>query len=191
LRPEPITGLSLTVRAARSTIDARDATDGLARDVATSAEAVDPTLSLAAHPLSERIRSATARERLLAILSGFFGGLGLLLAGLGLYGVVAYAVSRRRAEIGIRMALGASSSGVVGMIVRRMVIVVAIGIAVGGAVGVWASRYVQTLLFGLQSDDGLTFAAAAAVLMAVALAASWLPAYRATRIDMVSTLRDG
>jgi predicted permease len=184
LRPESITGLSLTVQSSAGTPSA------LAHAIAAAAVSVDPTLSVTSRPLSDRVSAATIRERLLAILSAFFGALALLLAGLGLYGVVAYAVSRRRMEIGIRMALGASGAGVIQLVVRRVAAVVLLGIVVGGALGLWASRLVQAQLFGLAPDDGATFAGAATVLVLVAALASWWPAYRASRIDPARVLRE-
>ena len=102
----------------------------------------------------------------MARLSMFFGGLALLLAALGLYGVTSYAVNRRRTEIGIRMALGANPSGVVFLVLR-----------------------VTTLLYGLQPRDPMTFIGAAAVLMAIGLLAGWIPARRAARIDPTVVLR--
>ena len=184
LLPEPVTSLSLTVRSSK----AEPST--LAHAIAAAAVSVDPTLSVTSRPLFDRVNAATIRERLLAILSAFFGGLALVLAGLGLYGVVAYAVSRRRTEIGIRMALGASGAGVIQLIVRRVAVVVVLGIIAGGALGLWASRLVQAQLFGLAPDDGATFAGAATVLVVVAGLASWWPAYRAARIDPARVLRD-
>jgi putative ABC transport system permease protein len=113
-----------------------------------------------------------------------------VLAGLGLYGVVAYAVSRRRTEIGIRMALGASGRGVIQLVVRRVAVVVLIGIVAGGALGLWASRLVQAQLFGLAPDDAATFAGATVVLVLVAAFASWWPAYRASHLDPAKVLRE-
>jgi putative ABC transport system permease protein len=178
------TGLSLTVRSSAG------APSVLAHAIAAAAVSVDPAMSVTSRPLSDRVSAATMRERLLAILSAFFGGLALLLAGLGLYGVVAYAVSRRRTEIGIRMALGASGAGVIRLVVRRVAAVVLMGLVAGGALGLWASRFVQAQLFGLAPDDGATFAGAATVLVLVAALASWWPAYRASRVDPANVLRE-
>jgi putative ABC transport system permease protein len=184
LVPAPRVSLSLTVRSST------DAPSALAHAIAAAAVSVDPTLSVTARPLSDRVNAQTIRERLLAILSAFFGGLALVLAGLGLYGVVSYAVSRRRTEIGIRMALGASGRGVIQLVVRRVAVVVLIGIAAGGALGLWASRLVQAQLFGLAPDDAATFAGATVVLVIVAAVASWWPAYRASHVDPAKALRE-
>jgi len=125
-----------------------------------------------------------------AMLAGFFGALALLLAGLGLYGVTSYAVTRRRTEIGIRMALGAAPGGVVRLVLSRVTLLVGIGVVVGGAVSLWASRFVETLVYGLEPRDPATFTIAAVVLAVVGAVAGWLPAQRASRIDPAEVLRD-
>jgi ABC-type antimicrobial peptide transport system permease subunit len=122
-------------------------------------------------------------------VSGVFGGLALLLAGIGLYGVTAYAVARRRTELGIRMALGAAPERVIGLVVRRVAGLVGVGLLGGIAVTLWMSRFVETLLFGLTSRDATTLGGAAAVLALIALVAAWLPARRAARIDPARVLR--
>jgi putative ABC transport system permease protein len=130
------------------------------------------------------------QERLVAMLAGFFGALALLLAGLGLYGITAYAVSRRRTEIGIRMALGAAPGGVVRLVLGRLIVLVGAGIAGGCALSLWAAQFVSTLLYGLQPRDPETMFAAASALAAVGALAGWLPAYRASRIDPAEVLRE-
>ena len=102
------------------------------------------------------------------MLGGFFGGLALLLAALGLYGVVSYNVSRRRREIAIRLALGAAPSGAVAFAVRRVAVVVAIGLAAGTLASAWASRFVEALLFRLEPRDPATLIGAVAILVTVA-----------------------
>ena len=104
--------------------------------------------------------------------------------------MTSYAVSRRRTEIGIRMALGARSSRVVTMVMRKIAVPVALGLAAGAALSYWAARYVTTLVYGVDARDPLTFAGAAVFLVAVSALAAWLPARRAARIDPARVLRD-
>jgi ABC-type antimicrobial peptide transport system permease subunit len=125
------------------------------------------------------------------MLSGFFGVLALLLAEIGLYGVTAYAVARRRAEIGIRMALGAAPAGVVRLVLGRVMMLVGIGIVVGAGLSVWASQFLATLLYGVEPRDPLTLVGAAGILATVGAFAGWLPAWRASRIAPAEVLRDG
>jgi ABC-type antimicrobial peptide transport system permease subunit len=152
---------------------------------------VDRDLAISFRPLSAQVNDALAQERVLAMLSGFFGVLALLLAGIGLYGVTSYAVSRRRTEIGIRMALGADAAGVVRLILKRVALLVAVGIAGGIGVSLWAARFVSTLLYQLEPRDPVTLAGAALVLAAIGALAGWLPARRAARIEPAEVLRQG
>ena len=163
----------------------------LTRSVAAALKAVDPHVSLTFRALDDEIDGALVRERLVALLSSFFGVLGLLLAGIGLYGVTAYSVNRRRAEIGIRMALGADARGVVRLVLSRVAALVAVGIAIGTLMSLWASRFVAALLYGMEPRDPLTVMGAAALLAAIAAVAGWLPARRAARIDPARVLREG
>jgi predicted permease len=162
----------------------------LTRSVAAALTGVDPDLALTFQPLEDQVRSSLAQERVIALLSGFFGSLALLLAALGLYGVTAYAVSRRRTEIGIRMALGAERDSVVRMVLRRVALLVAAGVLVGTIASLWAATFVDTLLFGLGPRDASTLTGAALVLTAIGLLAGWLPARRASRVDPAAVLRE-
>ena len=180
----PFTGISISVRAAEGP-PAR-----LALSVERAIRRVDPGLAVTSRSLDAQVDATLVRERLVAILSGFFGGLALLLAALGLYGVTAYAVGRRRAEIGVRLALGAAPGSVVRLVLRRVTLLVGLGVAIGGVASFWAARLTETLLFGLTPRDPLTFVAAAAVLVTVGLLAGWLPARRAARIDPTTVLRE-
>jgi putative ABC transport system permease protein len=162
----------------------------LVRSIAAAIEREDPTAVLSFRTLNEQIASALTQERLVATLAGFFGVLGLLLAAVGLYGVTAYAVTSRRAEIGIRMALGASGGGVVRLVLVRVAWLVGIGVAAGAALSAWAATYVGTLLYDLQPRDPWTFAGAALLLTLVAGLAAWLPARRASQIDPMQVLRN-
>jgi hypothetical protein len=163
----------------------------LTRPVAAALMAVDPDAALTFRPLASQVDNSLVQERIVAMLSAFFGALALLLAGLGLYGVTAYAVGRRRAEIGVRMALGSTPSGVVRLVLARVAVLVAIGIAAGTGVSLWLSRLVASLLFGLQPREPLTFVVAAAVLAAIGALAGWIPARRAAQIDPARVLREG
>ena len=162
----------------------------LTRSVATALAAENPQVTLTFRALSDQVSASLTQERVVAMLAGFFGALALLLAGLGLYGVTSYAVSRRRTEIGIRMALGAAPAGVVRLVLARVTMLVAIGVLVGAAVSVWAAKFVATLLYGLQPRDPVTIVAAVLVLGTVGAVAGWVPAYRASRIDPAEVLRD-
>jgi ABC-type antimicrobial peptide transport system permease subunit len=136
------------------------------------------------------IRDGLVRERLMAMLSGFFGLLAVLLAVVGLYGVASYMMARRRNEIGIRMALGARSGQVLGMVMREASQLVAIGILIGMALSLLAGRAASSLLFGLKPYDPLTLAAAAVLLAAIASLATLQPARRAAKLDPMIALRN-
>jgi predicted permease len=132
---------------------------------------------------------ALAQENLIARLATFFGSVALLLAGLGLYGVMSYGVVRRKQEIGIRMALGAQSGHVLWMVLREAGLLVAVGAAVGLPAALAGGRLVASQLFGVRVADPLTIGVSAAVLVAVAAVAAWLPARRATLVDPTVALR--
>jgi hypothetical protein len=148
----------------------------LARSVAETIALVDPNIAITFTPLKQQVDAALIQERIVAILSGFFGALGLLLAGLGLYGVTAYTVTSRRTEIGIRMALGAQPGSVVRFVLGRVALTIAAGIAIGAGLGAWAAKFVASLLYGLQPGDPMTLACAALTLSLVGAMAGWVPA---------------
>jgi predicted permease len=135
------------------------------------------------------IRDGLVRERLMAIVSGSFGVLAALLAAVGLYGLIAYVVEMRRNEIGVRVALGAHRGQVVRMVMREAAWLLAVGIVIGTALSMVAVRGASTLLFGLKPYDPVTLAMAAALLAGIAALASFLPAYRASRLDPMAALR--
>ncbi|TMB54068.1 MAG: FtsX-like permease family protein, partial [Chloroflexi bacterium] len=163
----------------------------LIRSVTTALDEVNPDLTWTFRPLAEQIDASMTQERVTAMLAGFFGLVALLLAGLGLYGVTAYSVSRRRSEIGMRIALGASPTSVVGLVVSRVALLVGIGAGAGMPASLWLSQFVEPLLYGLAPRDPATLLGAVLVLVAVGLAAAALPATRAARIDPVAVLREG
>ncbi|HEV2488745.1 MAG TPA: ABC transporter permease [Candidatus Acidoferrales bacterium] len=151
---------------------------------------VNKLASLQFLTLRQEADDSVIQERLLAVLSGFFGGLALLLTAIGLYGVMSYVVTRRQREIGIRMALGAQQGRIVRLILRDVSTLLAAGIAVGLLGAWWATRFVQQFLFNLKPRDTATIVLAVAVLVAVALIAGFLPARRASHLDPMRVLRE-
>lgn len=139
--------------------------------------------------LAEQIDDSVSRERLVAVLSSFFGLFALLLASLGLYGVMAYAVTRRTREIGIRMALGAQKNRVLRLVLRDTVLLALIGIGIGLPVVLASSRLTKELLFELTPTDPLTITVATVVLIFIATLAGYLPARRAAQVDPLVALR--
>ncbi len=140
--------------------------------------------------LQDQIQQSLSAERLLATLSGFFGALAVALAMIGLYGVMSYTVAERTSEIGIRMALGAQRTDVTAMILRKAATLLAAGLAVGAALSLAAASAASALLFGLKPRDPGTLGVAVAVLAAVALGASYLPARRAAALDPIASLKN-
>jgi len=136
------------------------------------------------------VEESLLRERLMAKLSGSFGVLALVLASIGLYGLLSYGVTSRSKEIGIRMALGAGTRNVLSLILHEAVLLVLIGVAVGVPVVLYVSRFAKSLLFDLSPTDPVSLVIAGLVLMSVALVAGYLPARRATKVDPLVALRD-
>lgn len=152
--------------------------------------ALDPDLPLSGLETGPQALDAVlVRERLTMSILGAFSGLALLLAALGLYGVVSYAVTQRVPEIGIRMALGARRWQITRLVVRQAATMVGLGVVIGIAGAAWLARAMQSLLYGVSSIDPATFAGVVALLAAVALVASYLPARRAVRVDPATALR--
>ena len=150
----------------------------------------DPRVSLEFTTITAQLSQSLTRERLLATLSAFFGGLALLLAAVGLYGTTAYSVARRRGEIGIRIALGAARSTVLRMVLGDVGRTVAAGVLLGALGALAATRLVATFLYGVTPTDPATLALAAFTLALAAGAAAAIPAWRAARVDPVETLRE-
>jgi predicted permease len=163
----------------------------LTRSLTAALTAVNPDLTLTFRGLSDQVNDSLAQDRVVAMLSGFFGALALLLAGLGLYGVTAYAVSRRRTEIGLRMALGAAPSAIARLVLARVSWLVGLGVLVGAGLSMVASTFVANLLYGLGPRDPTTLIVAIVTLATVAALAAWLPALRASRLDPSEALREG
>ena len=151
---------------------------------------IDPALPLYnVQTMQEIVDQSTAQPRLNKTLLGMFAGAALLLAGLGIYGVVSYSVAQRRQEIGVRVALGAGPGDVLRLVLGEGAKLAAIGVAIGVAAGVFATRLIQSWLFEIGRADPLTFACVAAGLVVVALFASYIPARRAARVDPLLAMR--
>jgi len=139
--------------------------------------------------MNEIVLASTAGRRFSMMLLGIFAALALVLAAVGIYGVISYAVAQRTHEIGIRMALGARASDVLRVVVAQSMAPVATGIAIGLAASFGLTRLMANMLYGVEASDPATFCAVALALSAVGLAASILPARRAVRIDPTTALR--
>ncbi len=161
------------------------------RDVAAALTRADPTVLFTSGTFDQMVEATAMQERLVAMMSGFFGALALLLAGLGLYGVVVQAVGARRTEIGLRMALGAQRADIVRLVFRRVGVLIVAGVVLGLAGSWWVARFIAPLLFQVDARDPMTFAGTAAVLVAVGVLAAWVPAIRAARLDPATELREG
>ncbi|MES2305708.1 MAG: ABC transporter permease [Gemmatimonadota bacterium] len=151
---------------------------------------VYPSISLDFATMSQQISASIARPRLLAVLSGFFGGLALLLALIGLYGSIAYGVSRRRSEIGIRLALGARPGAVLQMILREAGILAGAGLLIGTGLTLLGVHFLASMLYGTTPTNPATLAVSIGLVLMVALSAGAIPAWRAARTDPVAALRE-
>jgi putative ABC transport system permease protein len=164
--------------------------DGLIPSVEHALTSVNSEISIQFSVFKTQIRESLLRERLMASLSGFFGFLAGLLATIGLYGVISYMVARRRNEIGIRMALGADRFSVLAMIMREATVLLGIGIVIGTILAMITARTASAMLFGIKPNDPFTVAMAIVALAVTAIAASYLPAQRAAKVDPMVALRD-
>jgi predicted permease len=161
----------------------------LSRNIVEAIGNVDRDISVMFRTLSDQINAQYAQERLVAGVATAFGVIALLLAALGLYGVTAYNVTRRRLEIGVRVALGADRAGIFRLVFGRLARVVGAGFALGLVGSLFAAQVIKSMLYGVEPDDAATFASAATVLLAVAVAAAWPPARRAACVDPAQALR--
>jgi ABC-type antimicrobial peptide transport system permease subunit len=175
-------GFSVTVRSTAARHDTeRGVTDALLR--------TDPNLAISYRDYADQVRATVVQERLVALLSGFFGLLAMLLAGLGLYGVTSYSVSRRQPEIALRMALGASAGGVMRLVLGHVAALLIAGTLIGLVLSLWAATFVDALLFRVDERDPVALGGAAVVLVGLGLFAGWLPARKAARLDPSGPLR--
>jgi predicted permease len=165
-------------------------TAGVLRNVRDLIARMDPSLALFnVKTLEAQTEESLSRERLLALLASYFGAFALLLACIGLYGLVSYAVEQRTPELGLRMALGARPAAVRWMILRESTATVLVGVCAGLLGSLATVRLIQTLLFGLKPYDPWTLGGATLLLLVMSLAAGYLPADRASRIDPITALR--
>jgi putative ABC transport system permease protein len=171
------------VRTAGAPFDSRNA-------IVQAVAGVNKDIALDMKPLAEDLGANVLQERLVATLSGVFGVLALLLAALGLYGVMSYTVTRRRNEIGIRMALGAEPRKVIGLVLRNVALITIVGLIVGAAASIGTGRFINTLLYNLAATDRTMIVVTAITLAAAAAVAGYLPARRAARIDPMAALRE-
>jgi putative ABC transport system permease protein len=176
-------------RLVRMLVKPRGRLDGVMAAITREVGRVNPEISIEMRVIGQQVRDGLVRERLMAALSAAFGALAALLAAVGIYGVMSYTVTRRSNEIGIRLAMGASRSGVVRSVVGEAVWLVAAGIVIGTALGVGAAKAASTLLFGLKPGDPITMVSAIALLATIGIVASYLPARRASRVDPMNVLR--
>ena len=149
-----------------------------------------PGIGIEFRGLAVQIQESLLRDRLMAVLAGSFGVLAGILATLGLYGVIAYMVARRRNEIGVRVALGADRGRVVMLVLREAALLLAAGLTIGTGLALWAGQAAGALLFGLKPYDPPTLAAAVLLLAGVAMLASYWPALRASRMEPMAALRE-
>jgi putative ABC transport system permease protein len=183
LAQAPDDGLSIVVRTSADPAS-------LAGPLRTIVRDIDHDLPVySVQTMEERVSSSVGRQRFYATLIAIFAAVALILSAVGLYGVIAYAVSQRTHELGVRVALGATASGLSRMVISEGLVLTAIGIAIGIAGSFAAGRLIATLLFGVNAFDPLTIGGVVIVLIVVATMASWLPARRAARADPLVAMR--
>jgi predicted permease len=187
----PVSQLPTPLLQTRQTLLLRTAIppSALVAPVRAAVAEVNSAIPLEFSTAAEEVNDTLLQERLLALLSGLFGALALVLAMIGLYGTFSYLVTQRQTEFGIRMALGATCRSILGLVMRDLVAVLACGLAAGVLISLAATRVLQQMLFGLGPRDTTTMVLAAGVLTVVALVAGYLPARRATKVDPMVALR--
>jgi putative ABC transport system permease protein len=168
-------------------------TQGNPESIAAAAEkvvqSIDKEVSVAIHPVSYFIAESLRQRQFLTLLLSIFAGLAIALAALGIFGVAAYAVASRKAEIAVRLALGAPPNGVKRWMTAQIIRRVALGCGIGIAAYLLSARVIRDLLYGVSATDPIMLGATCALLILVALLATWIPARRAASIDPMQTLR--
>jgi putative ABC transport system permease protein len=186
-----LSSLQPTGRAQMLVVRSRVEVGALTAAVRREVLALDRNVPLTAiQTMKERAAEVTSRTRFIAVLLGLFAGLALLLAGVGIYGMISYNMSARTREVGIRMALGARGRDVIGLVLKQGVSLAGIGVAIGLLASLAMTRLMKGLLFGVSAHDPLTFSAIMVLLLGVAWLACWLPARRATKVDPLVALRN-
>jgi len=180
--PRPASGAQLIIRSRLPQAEIVSSLKGVLAEI-------NPSISVSFQGFKSMIAGSILRERLMATLSGFFGLLALVLACIGLYGILSYGVASRLNEIGIRMALGAQGRSVLWLILREAVWLVLVGIAIGLPLIITTSKLVSTLLYGMEPNDPTSLVLGTIVLFIVAMGAGYIPARRATRVDPLVALR--
>jgi putative ABC transport system permease protein len=190
-RPEVYIPEAADPHSVASTLLVRGVGDPLAlvREVRDQVRAIDRNIPLTFTTLTHAVDDLVSSQRFNSILLSSFAALALLLAAIGIYGVMSYLVTQRTQEIGIRMALGARRGHVLGLVVGHAFRLTLAGVAIGVGLALGLTRYLATMLYGVNTRDAWTFCSVAFLLMAVALLASYVPAIRATRVDPITTLR--
>ena len=182
---QSVPSMSMSIRSAGEIAPAR-----LATSVAAAIANVDGAATVSFQTLTETLSVYYIRERLLAMLSGYFAAFALLLGGVGVYGVTAHAASRRRTEIGVRMALGATSPAILRLMMGRAGMLCGLGLVAGGLLILWAGGLVRFLLFNVEPWDPGSIIASVAGLAGVAMLAAWIPARRAAGVEPAIVLRE-
>jgi predicted permease len=182
MQPERLAGLFLAIHA-RSLAEARAAYHSTIQELAPESPETDPAT------FTQLFNDSAARDQLLSAMSGFFAALALLLSGIGIYGLVAWNVSQRTTEIGVRMALGATRGRVFVMVLRQIAVLLTTGLVAGGVASYFAARSVHSFLYKIEAEDPRVFALAAGVLVLIGLIAAAVPARRAMRVEPMQALR--
>jgi len=180
---EVFSSARISVRTAGAPMDSRNA-------IVQAVTGVNKEIAVDLKRFDEDLGANVLQERLVATLSGFFGVLALMLAALGLYGVMSYSVSRRRNEIGIRMALGAEPGTVIALILQNVAVITGVGLVAGAVVASQTGRFINTLLYNLAASDQTMIVVTGITLTTAAVLAGYLPARRAARIDPMTALRE-